>query len=137
MKIFVDTSAFVALFVTSERHHQRIVTKYQEYIEENSFFFTNYFVLAELYTRLLYYLDKSKCKKVIERVRKLEEEGRLQIFEIDAVLFRRAEKAFLKFAEHKLSLTDATIYVCVKEFRLDEVFTLDSDFKKVGLLTSF
>lgn len=137
MKIFIDTSAFVALFFTSEQHHQRVVVKYQEYAKENSFFFTNYFVLAELYTRLLYYLDKSKCKKVIGRLRKLEGEGKLQIFEIDQILFRKAEKAFLKFAEHELSFTDATIYICVKEFKLDEVFTLDKDFQQIGLPTSF
>ena len=137
MKIFVDTSAFIALFVTSEQYHRQVVEKYREYTQENAFFFTNNFVLGELYTRLLYYFDKRRCKRIIEKVRELDNDKKLRIFDIDQVLFSKAETAFLKFAEHKLSMTDATIYICVKAFKMDAVFTLDSDFPKIGLTASF
>jgi predicted nucleic acid-binding protein len=82
------------------------------------------------------YFERQECRKIISKINKLEKEGKLGIFQVDEILFKKAEKIFLKFAEHKLSITDATIYLCVKEFRLDEVFTLDSDFRKIGLKTS-
>lgn len=43
----------------------------------------------------------------------------------------------LKFAEHKIFLTDAATYVLMKEFSFNKIFTLDSDFRKIGLNTSF
>ena len=55
---------------------------------------------------------------------------------IDPLLFKKSEEGFLKFSEHKISFTDATIYLCMKEFKIDEVFTLDADFKKIGLKVS-
>jgi len=136
LKVFIDTSAFIALLVSSEKWHQQVVDQYQNYKKENAFFFTNYFVLNELYTRLIYDFDKKKCEKAINKIRNLKEEGKMGVFEIDPVLFKKSERAFLKFSEHKISFTDATIYVCVKEYKLDEVFTLDSDFRKIGLKAS-
>jgi len=133
LKVFIDTSAFIALLISSENWHQQIVNQYQDYKERNTFFFTNYFVLNELYTRLIYDFNKTKCEKAINKIRKLKEEGKIGIFEIDPILFKKSERAFLKFSEHKISFTDATIYICVKEYKLDEVFSLDSDFKKIGL----
>jgi len=37
----------------------------------------------------------------------------------------------------KINFTDATTYVLYKDFAIDEIFTLDSDFKKMRLKTSF
>jgi len=136
MRIFIDTSAFIALMVSSETWHQKCAEKYQEYSRQNALFYTNDLVLAELYTRLVYDFSKQVCKQVVKEIKKLQEQGFLHIFQLDAGLLNQAESAMLRFAEHKLSFTDAGIYSLVKLYGLDEVFTLDSDFKKVGLAVS-
>ncbi|MBI3290078.1 hypothetical protein HYZ78_01650 [Candidatus Microgenomates bacterium] len=41
-----------------------------------------------------------------------------------------------KYAEHKLSLTDATTIALVRRFNIERVISLDSDFVKVGIATS-
>ena len=73
----------------------------------------------------------------MEKIIKLQDKGKLRIFQIDAGIFKNSEEAMIKFAEHRLSFTDVSIYILVKSFKLDEVFTLDDGFKKVGLKTSF
>lgn len=133
MLIFIDTSVFIALMVSTEIWHKKCLAKYQEYSKKQTIFYTNDLVLAELYTRLVYDFGKQACVKAIKTIGSLREQGYLRVFQTDAALFSRAEEAIVKFAEHKLSFTDASIYSLVKLYRIDEVFTLDADFKKVGL----
>ena len=49
------------------------------------------------------------------------------------VFFNKAWNFFVKFSEHELSFTDATIYNFVKDLKIDEILTLDQGFKKIGL----
>jgi len=130
MKVFFDTSAFIAFFIKEDVKHEEVVEKYKEYKRQRALFLTSDYVLDELYTRLIYDFNKRACKDRIEKLSLAEKNGELKIFNIDNLIFKKALEVFLKFAEHKISFTDATIYVCVKEFKLDEVFTLDTDFKK-------
>jgi len=69
----------------------------------------------------------------MQRVNQLQEEGSLKVFQLDGALFTQAEKALLRFSEHKLSFTDASIYVTATLYDMDEIFTLDEDFRKIGL----
>jgi predicted nucleic acid-binding protein len=133
MRVFIDTSAFLALLIATESFHETCIAKYRAYTKEHAQFYTNVLVLAELYTRLVYDFNKQACGKVIMHINRLQEEENLKVLQLDAALFGQAEKALLRFAEHKLSLTDASIYVAAKWYDMDEIFTLDQDFKKVGL----
>ena len=135
--VFIDTSALVALSITSEELHRECREKYEEYKKGNALFFSSHLVLSEFYTRVLTAFGKYYLLKVIAMMNKLRDEGKIRIFLIDAALFKVSEEAMIKFAEHKLSFTDASIYTLVKSFKLDEVYTLDAGFKKVGLKTSF
>ena len=137
MKVFFDTGALIAIFVEGDAWHNKCVEKYREYKKEHSLFFVNLFVLSEFYTRILYDYGKGSLKILINKIIKLQEEDKLRVFQIDAGIFKSSEEMMVKFSEHKLSFTDASIYVSVKTFKLDEIFTLDSGFKKVGLKTSF
>lgn len=137
MKVFIDTGAFIALFVSSEKHHSKVSKKYKDYRSERAQFFTSYYVLDELYTRLIYDFGKSTTQKAIDLLDKSIDQEELRILDVDAVIFRKAQKTLIKFYDHKLSLTDATSYVLCKDLSLDEIFTLDSDFKKIGLNVSF
>ncbi|MBI1888972.1 MAG: PIN domain-containing protein [Candidatus Spechtbacteria bacterium] len=64
---------------------------------------------------------------------KIKEEDKLRIFQLDPALLKETEKVMLRFGEHKLSFTDASIVVVAKAYYMNEIFTLDKDFRKVGL----
>lgn len=134
--IFIDTSAFIALLVASEKWHKQCVAKYREHSKKRACFYTNTLVLAELYTRIIYHFNERTLGEVIKHVSQVREEGALKIFQLDASLFVEAEKAIIHFSEHKLSFTDASIYALAKLYDMDEIFTLDQDFKKIGLRDS-
>lgn len=138
MKVFIDTSAFVALFVEKEILHEKIAKKYYDYRQERAIFFTSNFVLNELFTRLLFYKeDEVDVRKCIQKLKNAAEINELAVLQIHETLFEKSTDVFLKFAEHKISFTDATTYVLYKDFALDEIFTMDSDFKKMRAKTSF
>jgi len=76
-------------------------------------------------------------EKLIDALDKMEKDGELGFVHIDKTIFRKAREILLKFADHKISFTDATSYILYKDFAIDEIFTLDSDFKKMRITTSF
>ena len=137
MKVFIDTSAFIALFVSSEYYHKRIKDKYNFYRKQRALFYTSYYILDELYTRLIYDFGHDVTKKVIDLLSKSLEKEEIKILDIDEGTFKESLAALLKFSEHSISLTDATTCMLYKDLGLDEVFTLDSDFKKIGVKASF
>ena len=137
MKVFIDTSAFIALFVSSEHYHKQITNKYNFYRKQRALFYTSYYILDELYTRLIYDFGREVTKKVIDLLTKSAELEEIKILDVDEGTFRKSQDVLLKFSQHKLSLTDATTYILYKDLGLDEIFTLDSDFKKIGVNTSF
>lgn len=135
MKVFIDTSAFVALLVEKEEFHNQVAKKYLDYRNERAILFTSDYILDELFTRLLYY--KVDLKKHIQTLQDVIAVGEITVFRVDEALFEKSFDIFLKFSDHNLSFTDATSYVLYKDFALDEIFTLDRDFKKVRITTSF
>lgn len=137
MKVFIDTSAFIALFIKNEADHKKATKKYEGYRKNRAVLFTSDFVLDELYTRLAYITNPSFCVSTVSAMEKGISENRLQLITVDKIIRRDTVKLFIKYAEHALSFTDASTAVIYKHFRMDEVFTLDKDFKKVHLKTSF
>lgn len=136
-KVFVDTGVFLALLVKNELSHKAVSKQYEEYKQTKAQFLTSDYILDELFTRCLAGSGVYLAQRAVSLVSGAQEHSELNVLQVDEVTFRRAKEVFLKFAEHKLSFTDATTYVLCKELALDEVFTLDSGFKKVGLKTSF
>ncbi|MBU3978077.1 PIN domain-containing protein [Patescibacteria group bacterium] len=136
MKIFIDTSAFIALLVENELDHLKVAKKYFDYRQQRSILFTSYFILDELFTRLLYYKNIN-IKKYIQVLQTAIAANELTVMQVDEALFEKSITVFMKFSEHNISFTDATTYILYKEYFLDEIFTLDSDFKKMRIKTSF
>lgn len=137
MKVFIDTGAFVAFIFKRESFHGRVMTQYGIYKQNRSQLITSTYVLDELFTRCVYRAGEHGAKLALDLIDKAIANYELTVLDVDQTVFNRARTSFLKFAEHKISFTDATTYVLCKDLRLDEVFTLDGDFKKIGLSTSF
>ena len=137
MKVFFDTGAFTALFVSQEKYHKQVAKKYDFYRNQRALFYTSYYILDELFTRFIYDFGAKATEKVINLLVKSIEKEEIKVLDIDEETFKKSLNILSKFSEHKISFTDATTYTLFKDLKLDEVFTLDSDFKKIGLKTSF
>jgi len=137
MKVFLDTSALIAYFVKQETHHEKVVAIYNFYRKNKAQFFTSNYVIDELLTWFSSHQSKHFTEILIEALGKMRANGEIQILFIDESIFEKAIEILLKFFEHKISFTDATIYILYKDYAIDEIFTLDKDFKRMRLATSF
>lgn len=100
-------------------------------------FFTSDYVLDELYTICAYKAGGHGAKTAINLIKTAIKSNELTILEVDSPTFQQSEKLLLKFSGHRISFTDATAYCMFKNLSLDEIFTLDSDFKKMRIRTPF
>lgn len=137
MKVFIDTGVFIAYFIKQEVLHKKVVNQYKFYRKQKAAFLTSDYILDELLTWFAYNQNKPILEKLILNLERVEQAGEIKILEIDKTIRKKAAVILLKFSEHKISFTDATTYTLYKDFALDEIFTLDSDFKKIGTNTSF
>lgn len=137
MKVLIDTSAFMALILKDESFHEKVLNQYKVYKKNRAQLITSEYVLDELYTRCVYRAGSHGAKLATNLIKEAVTSNELAVLEVDSNVFRKAESVFLKFSDHKISFTDATSYVLFKDFSLDEIFTLDDDFKRMRLSTSF
>lgn len=137
MRVFVDTGIFIALVFKTESLHEGIVNRYEDYKKMRVQFITSDYILDELFTRCVYRGGSHGAKVAIGLISKAILYNELTLLQVETNIFQKAQEVFLKFSEHKISFTDATTYILCKDFNLDEVFTLDRDFKKIGVKTSF
>lgn len=137
MKVFIDTSGFIAYFIKQEAFHEEIVRKLKVYQQQKVILLTSDYVLDELLTWFSAKQNKHILEKLIAGLEKMQQNDELRVLLIDPTIFKKAQEVIVKFSDHKISFTDATTYVLYKDFKLDEIFTLDKDFKKMRAKTSF
>lgn len=136
MKVFIDTSAFIAYFIKQEAHNEEVTKKYEVYRHQKATFLTSSYIICELLTWFNAKYHRSVLEKVVSTLARLENEGEMSILYIDKVIAKKSLDILIKFSDHKISFTDATSVCLYKNFSLDEIFTLDDDFKKMRLNTS-
>ena len=137
MKVLIDTSAFIAYFIKQDEFHENAVVRYNFYTQQKATLLTSDYILDELLTWFSTRQPKHILEKLVDALQKMQSAGEIRMLDIDKTIFKKGLEVLLKFSDHKISFTDATSYVLYRDFSLDEVFTLDDDFKKMRLDTSF
>lgn len=127
----------MALIFKDESFHEKVVSKYKVYKRSRAQLITSDYILDELYTRCVYRAGSHGAKIATNLIKEVVASNELTVLEVGSNIFQKAESAFLKFSDNKISFTDSTSYVLYKDLNLDEVFTLDDDFKKMRVNTSF
>lgn len=132
-RIFIDTSGWIELILSGEIHHRAAAAYFVQESRAGSKFFTNDYVMDEAWTRLITNQSLTSAKALRAKTKEAERQRQLLVLWTDEAIFNRAWKKFTKFAEHKLSFTDAVIATIVEDLKIDEILTLDRGFKKIGL----
>lgn len=133
MKVFIDTSVFIALFIKSESKHSLIKDHFM-YLKKNwAQFFTSDYVLDELYTRLVYDCHASQVKKIINQLDKVFINQEVQLLKVDQQVFDQSLELLKKYCQQKISFTDCTSYCFINQEQIDKLFTLDKHFYFLGI----
>lgn len=136
MRVFIDASAWIAIYVANDIYHKAAKQRYELLKKRRDLFYTNDYALAEVYTRLIYSFHLKIAKKFHHWIKIGVDGHQLSILEVDPAVRERTWRELQKYSDHKLSFTDATIIANFKNYHLDEIFTFDKHFRDINLPTS-
>lgn len=131
MRLFVDTSASVALADRRDRVHEKAVA----FVQENRprlRFTTSDYVLDETVTLLRRRIGHSPTVQFVNAIliSKL-----YHIARIDDVLWHQAWALFKAHDDQMFSFTDCTSFVAMKALDISHAFTFDGHFRTAGFAT--
>lgn len=128
MKLFVDSSAFIALADSDDQDHKAAMAFHRGCPPETQFHTSNY-ILAETVTRL----RRTAGHHVATRWAKATLESRLTVRHyVDEAVEREALRIFERYHDQPLSFVDCTTIALLRQLGLDRIFSFDSDSQRIG-----
>lgn len=130
--LFVDSGAWLALFNSRDREHERASRFWKQLRDQRRRLLTTDYVLDETYT--LIRRSRAGLQGAIEFHDLVTSSRVLEIAEIDADRRKLAWELFTRYTDKVLSFTDCTSFALLQERGLNDVFGFDSDFSRVGFI---
>ena len=134
MKIFIDTWGWLTLRDRDEPRHGDVKDFYQQLRNENEMIYTSDYVLDETITLVFKRLPFKTAKESLAKIDKAMEQGYLQVEWITPERFEKAKILRLKYQDKpKISFTDLSSMVVMKELGVKDIITGDEHFEHVGM----
>jgi predicted nucleic acid-binding protein len=129
-RVFVDTSAFVALRNRAEREHAPARAALGRLVAERTQLFTSSYVFAETYTALLVRLGRSEA---IEWGRRFRASEAIELVRVEAPVDDDAWSILESHADKPWSYVDASSFALMEREGTTEAFAFDRHFVQRGL----
>lgn len=134
MKLFIDTWAWLSLRDKKESRHDEINDFYRKFRERRGMIYTSDYVLDETITMLFKRLPFDMAEASLTKINEAIEEGYLQVEWVAPERFEKAKGLRLKYHDKpKISFTDLTSMVVMKEIGINDILTEDEHFEHVGM----
>lgn len=129
-RIFVDTSAFVALRNRSEREHASARSELARLVRRREPLFTSTYVFSETYTALLVRVGRHEA---IAWGRQMRAGSAIEMVTIDDDLADEAWRLLEEHVDKAWSHVDATSFALMTRERSTTAFAFDRHFEQRGL----
>jgi uncharacterized protein len=129
-RVFVDTSAFVALRNRAEREHEAARAALIALVAERAMLFTSNYVFAETYTALLVRVGRPEA---IEWGRRFRVSEAIELVRVDESLEEDAWSILESHADKAWSYVDATSFALIAREGSTEAFAFDRHFAQRSL----
>ena len=134
MKVFIDTWGWLTLRDRDESRHEDVKAFYRQFRNQNGIIYTSDYVLDETITLVFKRLPFKTAKESLTKIDKAIEEGYLQVEWVTLERFEKAKGLRLKYQDKpKISFTDLTSMVVMKELGVMDIITGDEHFAHVGM----
>lgn len=126
MRVFVDSSAIIALLVKNDSNHEQAMEALSRMVRQGAELVMSNFIIAESYNLIAARVNSFKAREwllantwPVERVGRLDEKRALEIIR--------------KYDDKDFSYTDATSFAMIERFAIDFAFTFDRHFQQYGI----
>lgn len=134
MKLFIDTWGWLALRDRKESRHQEVKDLYIRFRGREGIIYTSDYVLDETITLLFRRLPFMTAKGSLEKIDRANKEGYLRVEWVTPERFEKAKGLRLKYQDKpKISFTDLTSMVVMKELGIRDIITGDEHFGEIGM----
>ena len=134
MKLFIDTWGWLTLRDRKESRHQEVKKFYSQVRGRQGIIYTSDYVLDETITLLFRRLPFKAAKGSLAAIDKAIKEGYLQMERVTSERFEKAKGLRLKYQDKpKISFTDFTTLVIMKELGVKGIISGDEHFEHVGM----
>jgi predicted nucleic acid-binding protein len=127
MRIFVDTSAFVAVLNANDQNHPTAKSAWIKLLESESNLVSSNYVIIETYALL-----QNRFGMDAIRIFQNDVLPVVDIIWVDESLHNQAVSAMLTANRRQLSLVDCTSFEAMRRYELDTVFVFDQHFLEQG-----
>ncbi|MFP4219415.1 MAG: type II toxin-antitoxin system VapC family toxin [Phormidium sp.] len=131
--VFVDTSAWVALYDSRDDNHTRAKIYREECTQERKRLVITNYILDETYTLLLDNVGYRKTVQFRKAIEYLVIKKVIELLYVTESIDRLSWEVFEKFnIDKQWSFTDCTSYVMMNQYGIRDVFTFDHHFSQMG-----
>jgi uncharacterized protein len=127
--IFVDSSAWIALFSRRDQHHEEADHAFRAIVASRRRMLTTNLALAEIHRLLLY---RAGIKAAAAALEKIESSPLVEIAFADAAHHQAAKDWMKQLQDHPISYTDAISFSVMKASRCREALSYDHHFSIAG-----
>ncbi len=130
MTVFIDSSAFIALYVRDDAFHSKAIDALKQLQKNNAQLITSNFILDEVYTFLRTRKDKKTAVNFAYFL--ADTTDVLKVIRVTTADERNAFSYFSSLEGKGISFTDCTSFALMKRSSVITAFTFDADFAQAG-----
>jgi uncharacterized protein len=132
-RVFIDTSAWIDLMNSNERHHIAAVTFHKSLVPM-ALRITSWGIVSETYTWIRYHIGEREATRWLAVKDAMENQGFLQIIYPDPQMETGVRKVIGRYHDQKLSYVDAfSIALIQSRPDIDAVFAFDHHMTLAGI----
>jgi predicted nucleic acid-binding protein len=129
MKIFVDSSAWVALFDVSDKYNSYAINGLNQMLGSHLEFITSYYVFDETVTLLLKRNGQPQAVRYGKWVLSSEN---IKLLNVSEAIWQDAWEMFQSYEDKQWAFTDCTSFVLMRQHKLHWAFAFDHHFEQAG-----
>ena len=129
-KIFVDTSAWVALFARNDKFHHESLSIFKYIQNQQWMLYTSDYVIDETITTILM---RSSHKDSVIAGNALFESKIIQILYVAPDYLDVSWQLYRKYKDKEFSFTDVTSFAIMRRVELRKAFAFDEHFTQAGI----
>ena len=133
LQIFIDSSAFKAVFDFSDEFHNEAAVFWNESAKKQRKFLTTNFILDETLTLIRSHMGKEASLQLLNDI--VVSTQQIQIIRITVAYEKDALDLFKKLPGRGISFTDCESFAVMRQLKISNAFTFDRDFSSAGFKT--